>query len=548
MAFLGKNLSIGNLKDKVESVRSKAVETAGSFKDSAGSLGNSAMEAGKDWGAKTIDAGDKATNVAKKMAEDTVSAVQHFDYETSKEKASALVARGLVKTTDYFKKTLEVDKTTMEMVQEIRSQLPTPVSTVQQIFDQCKDDALRRAVSVFMLGPILNNVDNHSALKYDKLSVNWQEFRKSNENESLIGSKHKNYAGMKNAIKDEGMVVENGYNRDDPLIKQKGNIDVEHVTSRKALFSDVLLSIGLTNQELGEVMNDSRNLVYADKKTNSQKNDHDLWKWVDKFKDDYQPDDNKIVITIKSTGEKRILDKRDLKDAYERSKNAVHEARINAGIEVASTVVKSGAGMAMQQVVGLIVIETLDVFMDEIKNFKIMTEDGFLKEIQGKKERIHSRLNQRFEERQIWARARELGIEAGVSGALSVLPQIIISLFMKMPSFVYTIIRESTLSVVRSVRVLCSNDEGKLDNLKVIMFGTASAITGVYVQRVITTAISGVPLLNRFNSQISSVLSGMVVMAIPLVAIYTFDQNKQKIMLRLKSTSPDLSPSSLTQG
>ncbi|MGL5701333.1 MAG: hypothetical protein ACRCYL_19350 [Kluyvera sp.] len=548
MAFLGNKLSIGNLKDKVESAKNKALETAGSLKDSAGNLGNAAIDTGKDWGAKAKDAGDKATHAAKKMAGDTVDAVQNFDLESSKEKANELVSRGVSKTTDYFRKTLEVDKTTMEVVDEIRSRLPTPVSTVDQIFDQCRDEALRRAVSVFMLGPILNNLDDQSALKYDKLSVNWQEFRKNSENDSLIGSKHQNYAEMKNAIKDDGIIVDNGYNRDDPLIKQKGNIDVEHVTSRKALFSDVLLSVGLTNKELGDVMNDSRNLVYADKKTNCQKSAHDLWEWIDKFKDADQPDDNKVVITIRSTGEKRVLDKRDLEDAYDNSKKAVREARLYAGLEVASTIVKSGAGMALQQVVGLIVVETLDVFMDEIKNFKLMTKDGVVKDLQEKKERIHSCLNQRFEERQIWARARELGIESGVSGALSVLPQIIISLFVKIPSFVYTIIRESTLSVVRSVRVLCSNDDGKLDSLKVIMFGTASAIAGVYVQRVITTAISGVPLLNKFNSQISSVLSGMIVMAIPLMAIYTFDQNKQKIMLCLKKTPAVTPPSPLAEG
>lgn len=544
MAFFGKNLSIENLKEKVEKAKNKAIETADSIKDTAGSIGSAAMETGKDLGSRAIQAGDKATNTVKKIAEDTVDAVQNFDYETSKEKTNELISRGVDKTTDYFKKALEVDKTTMDVVQEIRSRLPTPVSTVDQIFDQCRDEAIRRAISAFMLGPILNNVDDHNALKYEKLSVNWQEFRKDNENQKIIGSGHENYASMKNAIRDEGIVVENGYNRDDPLIKHKGNIDVEHVTSRKELFSDVLLSIGLTNKELGDVINDSRNLVYADKKTNSQKSDHDLWTWVDKFKDDYQPDDNKIVITIKSTGEKRVLDKQDLAEAYEHSKKAVREARINAGIEVAATVVKSGVGMALQQVTGLIVVETLDIFMDEIKNFKLVTEDGFIKELQDKKERIYSRLDQRFEEKQIWARARELGIEAGVSGALSVLPQIIISLFVKMPAFIHAIIRESTLSVVRSVRVLCSNEEGKLDNLKVIMFGTASAIAGVYVQRVITTAISGVPLLNRFNSQISSILSGMVVMAIPLIAIYSFDQNKQRMMLRLKGISPDAEPSS----
>ncbi|POE07821.1 hypothetical protein BV924_22560 [Pectobacterium odoriferum] len=223
MAFLGKKLSIGNLKDKVESAKNKAVETAGSLKDSAGSLGNTAIEVGKDWGAKATEARDKATSAAKKMADNTVDAVQNFDYETSKEKAGELVARGVTKTTSYFKRTLEVDKTTMEVVQEIRARLPTPVSTVDQIFDQCRDEALSRAVSVFMLGPILNNVDNHSSLKYDKLSVNWQEFRKDKENQTLIGSRHENYAGMRNAIKNEGVIVENGYNRDDPLGKCQGS-------------------------------------------------------------------------------------------------------------------------------------------------------------------------------------------------------------------------------------------------------------------------------------------------------------------------------------
>lgn len=537
MAFLKNKFSIGNLVDKVESVKSKITDVTGSLKDTTSNLCSTTVETSKEWSAKAIDVGAQATDSAKKFAGDTVDAIQNFDYSNNFEKASEFATSGIDSVTNYFKRTLEVDKTTLEVVQEIRSSLPTPVSTADQIFEQCRDEALRRTIAAFMLGPILNNQDERSALKYDKLSVDWKEFRTDKDNQGIIGSKHENYARMKSEIKEEGIIVVNGYNRDDPLTKQKGNIDVEHVTSRKELFSDVLLKIGLTNQELGEVMNDPRNLVYADKKTNCQKSDRDIWEWIDKFKDDIQPHEDKVVITIRSTGEKRVLDKRDLEEAYERSKEAVREAKINAGIEVASTVVKSGVGVALQQIVGLIIVETIDIFMDEIKNFKLMTEKGLIKDLQYKKDRIYTRLNQRFEERQIWARARDLGIESGVSGALSVIPQIIISLFVKMPAFVYAIIRESTLSVVRSVRILCSNEEGKLDHLKVIMFGTASAIAGVYVQRVITTAISGVPLLNKFHTQIGNVLSGMIIMAIPLVAIYTFDQNKQKLMFCLKKES-----------
>ena len=103
-----------------------------------------------------------------------------------------------------------------------------------------------------------------------------------------------------------------------------------------------------------------------------------------------------------------------------------------------------------------------------------------------------------------------------------------------MPAFVYAIIRESTLSVVRCVRVLASNDQDKLASLQVIMYGSASAIAGVYVQHVISKGIAGVPLLNKFNTQVSGILSGMMITAIPLAAIYTFEQNKNLLTLKLR--------------
>lgn len=538
MASAKRNLSFRGLKSKLAKAKSKTVKTAGALRDNAGTLGAAALESGKNWSAEAAEQAAKATKQITKKATD---ALENLDYETSKDWASDLLTRGIEGSTAYFKRTFEVDKSTMDLIDDLRSRLPTPVSTVDEIFDQCRDEATRRAIAVFMLTPVLDNIDERSALKYDKLSDDWQSFRTAKDSAKTIGVQHPNYKAMKDDIAAEGTVVSNGYNRDDPLIKQNGNVDVEHVTSRKELFSDPLLGIGLTKEELGDVMNDNRNLVYADYKTNSQKSDLDLKDWVDKYKDEYQPDDDKIVITLRSSGEKRILDKRDLEQAYKKSKEAVKEARVAAAVEVSSAVVKTGAAMAIQQIVGLIVVETLDVFMDEIKTFKLMTEDGLISDVKEKTERIRSRLNERFEERQIWSRARELGVEAGVAGALSVLPQILISLFLKMPAFVYAIIRESTLSVVRSIRVLCSNDEGKLDSLKVIMFGTASAIAGVYVQRVISTAVSGVPLLNRFNPQISSVMSGMIVMAIPLVAIYSFEQSKQSLMFRLKGAAAESS-------
>ncbi|MBA1081285.1 hypothetical protein H0P00_24140, partial [Escherichia coli] len=89
-----------------------------------------------------------------------------------------------------------------------------------------------------------------------------------------------------------------------------------------------------------------------------------------------------------------------------------------------------------QQVVGMIVVETIDVFLDELKRMKFVSEEGIVEEMKLSKNRLSAELAKRFEERQIWSRAKSLGIEAGVAGALSVIPQILISLVLKMPSFV----------------------------------------------------------------------------------------------------------------
>ena len=56
----------------------------------------------------------------------------------------------------------------------------------------------------------------------------------------------------------------------------------------------------------------------------------------------------------------------------------------------------------------------------------------------------------------------------------------------------------------------------------------------------ISQGISAVPLLNQFNSAVSGILSGMMITAIPLAAIYTFDQNKARLILKLKGGGKEI--------
>ena len=95
-------------------------------------------------------------------------------------------------------------------------------------------------------------------------------------------------------------------------------------------------------------------------------------------------------------------------------------------------------------------------------------------------------------------------------------------------SFGAPLITKDGVTVAKEIEL-----ENKFENIKIIMLGTASAVLGVYVANVISKAIRPVPMLNVFNSQVTSVLSGVVVTAVPLGAIYVFDQNRAKLTFAL---------------
>lgn len=470
---------------------------------------------------------DQLSDSASGFQDKATDAIKNFDFDEATESAVQFSQHSVSKINQYFRTTFELDKTTFDMVQDIRNRLPTPASSIDDIYEQCRKEAIRRAIAAFMLGNIL---DDKSQAKYDKLSDSYDTYRTTQRKTFGDYDRPADLAKLP-----DGTVLRNDYNPDEPLVYKDGSASVDHVTSRKEIFSSVLLKAGLTNEELGKVVNDPANLKLMVRNLNSQKSEMDMYEWLGQFSRPHPEDPNKLIVTIESSKKEYIVDKQSIDEMYKESKEHIRDAKIQATKEIGTTVVLTGATMAAQQVVGLIVVETIDVFMDELKKVKLVTSDGLIEEMKNSKNRLTQNLNKRFEERQIWSRAKSLGIEAGVAGALSVIPQILISLILKMPAFAYAIIRESTLSVVRSVRVLASNEEDKFAAIQVILAGAASAVAGIYIQRVISQGIAAVPLLNRFNSQVSGILTGMLVTAIPLATIYTFEQNKSKFILRLKS-------------
>lgn len=456
------------------------------------------------------------------------------DLETQKANAISYWETGTDKLNQWARSTFEVDKDTYQMVSDLQNNLPVPAKTSEDIFKQCRNVAIQRAMASFFLNQTANSIDDNSQAKYENLSETYKEFG-NRIGEHNLRRTHENFSAMqdiKDTAKDSFLPLEDGYNKNSVLYPQ--DADIEHVIAAKDIYGSTLLRAGTTDRQLLDAMNDSGNLIFTNSSVNRSKRDVPLGEFLEKS---VPHPDKPGVRVMNIQGEQYELNEEDCNAALEQAQKVLNQHKSSAAVEIGMTVANSGVTMAVQQVVGMIVVETIDIFMDEIKvfskEFKLFDEKGMLQNVKELKDRLTQRLNQRFEERQIWAKAKNLAIEAGVSGALSVIPQILISMVTKLPSFTLGLIREGTLSCIQCVRIMSSNDEKKLQSISIIMASTASAVLGLYVGRVISTGLSVVPLLNQFNSQITVILSGLILTAVPLVAIYVFDQNKSKLNFAL---------------
>jgi hypothetical protein len=531
MGLFGNKLSsLGSgLKDSLAEAKNKVVAVAERVEMPAAlsDLTDKVTSGAADFYASGKDHATRLTDMAsEKLSQIDYDALKRR--ETYVNKFNEYKDLGVEKAYAHYRSTFEVDKTTSEMISDLRDRLPARAKDVEDIFERIKREAFQRAISAFCLAPIMQGLDNKLEGRYDNLSVTYRDYSNSHRLDN-----HPNYAAFQNERSDSLPLqpLENGYNRGEVLYPADAEID--HIVSKKAYYEDMLIRLSTNDAEFVDVINAEDNLTFANGSVNAGKKSGDLMAYIEANGEPDPLDPNIIHFKYEKGGDVTI-NKAEALERYEKAQERLRQARIDAVKEIGLTVASASARMAAQQVVGLIVVETIDIFVDEIKdiavNGKFFDENGLLANINQRRQNISDKLTQRFEERQIWERARAAGIEGGVAGALAAIPQILISLIVKMPAFMLSIIRECTLSVVRSVRVLISEDENKFDSIKVVMLGTASAVMGVYVANVISKAIAPVPMLNVFNRQVTDVLCGVVVTAVPLSAVYVFDKYKTKFV------------------
>lgn len=486
-----------------------------------------------------IDLTDKSKLLASESIEKTKSAIDSIDWEavTNSDHQKQNLIKYWQASTDKIsamaRSALEIDKSNMELVSDLKNQLPVPAQTVDDIFNQCRKVALQRTMAAFFLSGVTTSIDQNSSEKYENLSESYKEYSDRIGGHNIRS--HENFSKMQD-LRAEARTsfdsLEDGYNKTTPL--NSFDADIEHIISAKETYDSIILRAGTKDQELLDAINSEDNLIFTNSSVNRSKGAISLANFLDKS-EPHPTKDGIRIITI--NGETHEVSTEDCEAALAKAKKSQNHHTTQAAIEIGLTAAKTGAAMAAQQIVGMMIVETIDIFMDELerftKEFNFFDDKGFIENIQELHSRLADRLSQRFEEKQIWSKATSLGIEAGVSGALSVIPQILISTLTRLPAFALGIIREGTLSCIRSTRILASDDQNKLQSISIIMASTASAVVGLYVSRVISAGITSVPLLNRFNNQITSVLSGLTVTAVPLIAIYVFDQNKKNLVFSL---------------
>ncbi|MDR1657841.1 MAG: hypothetical protein LBT47_09865 [Deltaproteobacteria bacterium] len=535
MAFFKDKLgSFGaGLKKSASTAKDKALDTASSvannsslqgLKEKATAAVTSTVDYGKD---KIIETKDIIQSKIENLDKEKLT---EFNFYSTKFKE--YTSLGASKVTSAFKSTFEVDKTTSEIIEDLRKRLPIPASGIGDIFEQCKKEAFQRAISAFFLAPIVSGLDERSAAKYSNLSESYQEFRSGNrlnDDPNFAKLSDERYEARK-----QFQTLEDGYNSQNQL--DPYSADIEHIVPKKQFYDNFLLRIATTDDQIIEEMNSEENLIFADSSLNRSKQSTDLLEYLDKNGTPDPLDDD--IIHIEINGDDVTVNRAEAEEKYERVQSKILGMKIEAMKEIGLTVVNSATKLAVQQVVGLLVVETIDIFVDEIKDMTVngnfFTADTFAQSAIDRKNRLQTKLAERFEERQIMSRAKELGIERGIAGALSIIPQILISLIVKTPAFMLSIIRESTLSAVRCLRILFDPTIDKFAAIKVVMAGTATAVLSVYVARIISNAIIPVPILNFCNSQVTEVLTGVFVTALSLSTIYCLEKNKTKLLFAIR--------------
>lgn len=324
--------------------------------------------------------------------------------------------------------------------------------------------------------------------------------------------------------------IDNHYTRTD--MAKNGNAVRDHVVSAHEIEKSSKGQLGQTREERVATANKGENKVWTDRSLNSSKRDDDLLEWANR---------SNAQDPSRTNAEFYGADPARINEAYGRARRAVDHAQNLAVLkkQASEFAIQGGieAGkVAFRQVLGLLLKELAEGVIHDIK---ALIREGFqsLKQLA---EMLRLRIKQTiasFNER--WADYLKEGAMGGLAGFLSNLATLLINTLITTAKHVVTIIREGTLAVVKSVKLIVSPDPGMTASevayeVLGLLSGALATAVGLATQEALAKGLMSVPLLTPFANEIAGVATALLSGTAGLLVVLAFDHIKQAMAFRRK--------------
>jgi hypothetical protein len=316
-------------------------------------------------------------------------------------------------------------------------------------------------------------------------------------------------------------------------LPKDGRAHRDHVVPAAQVERSSKAHLGMSREERVRLANDDANLVWTEAGLNQSAGMHDKLEWADKTK-------RRDGVEV-SNAEYFGVDNERLEAAHARAHRRIDSAENLAVLkkqagEFATQGGKEAGKQALRQVIGIILKELASGLIEDVK---LIVRDGF-QSIEQLASLLRARLLALAEQiKAKWTAYLTEGVSAGLAGLMSNLVTLLINSFLTTAKRVVTIIRECTLAVVRSVKLIVappagmSGQEIVIEVLKLLSGGIVTAAT-LLLQESVAKALESFPLFAPFAQDIATVLVAILSGTMGLLTVLCFDRLKSHIAFRNK--------------
>ena len=318
------------------------------------------------------------------------------------------------------------------------------------------------------------------------------------------------------------------------VLTKDGRTHLDHVKSAHEIEQSAKAQLGMTREERVRHANRDENLVPTNESLNQSKSDLKAADWAEKTKSrDGVPMTNAEYYGVDVEGKLKPIDE-NARKSLDRAENLAilkkqsQEFMVEGGSEAGK--------LAFRQVIGMIMKDLASGLIDDIKK---VIQEGF-QSLAQLAQVLRDRLLSTAETiKKKWAAYLAEGASAGLAGLLSSLITLLINSFITTAKRVVTIIREGTLAVVKSVKLIVSPPEGMAGTeiaaevMKLLSGGLVSAATLTLIEAV-AKVLEG-SILSPFAQEIAGVLVGILSGLLGLLTVLAFDKLRDHIAFRCKA-------------